>query len=308
MLSRALAWGSVLETDYTLYDLSMRTFARRMEMAFVRAICPQEEVEDFNKCLELMLRARILHVDGITAKAVVGRYSGERGTSIFNALYQGFRIYVTACREGIPFDQFRFFCEGDDGLDGLSPPPAVARDAELLGLDVKVKHYPSIYQATFLSRCHGRLGPQALVSMADVSRALRKYHLSARPPGVVGNSGLLAAKSLAYLATDYHTPLLGAVAWACFHRNQHHLTPVALTIHRHRYESGGYNASIIARWPAPPIIPTLVATVALNTGLSPEVIVMWHHWWIGWGKDNKLSQPPPVALPLGGSDASFVAV
>jgi hypothetical protein len=289
-----MSWTHVLETDYTLYDLSMRWGERLMERKLVAHICGEEGLKDFDSCLRLLSEAQIVHVDGWKVAAPMQRFSGEPGTSIFNGLFQAFRIFLTCVVAGHTFDTSMFFCEGDDGLDGISSAFEAELVSRYLGLELKCEEHSTVLTTTFLGR-HNAFVHGKLTSCCDFDRTLRKFHLTARPAGYHGGwQSLLAAKSLSYMATDYRTPVIGAMAWAYWQWHRQYLHPSALTVNDIRLKLSGYNVEDIKEWGPPEFDDELAVTIAYHTGKSISYLRHYHHAYLLFGAGG--SEPGPIDM------------
>lgn len=131
--------------------------------------------------------------------------------------------------------------------------------------------------------------------MADLPRTLRKWHLSAAPPRTTTVESLLAAKSLSYMATDYFSPGLGAMAWACYQRTRHSLDlVVAMAVWRHKLSSACISLDDLASKGPPPFDASLAATYSYHYSVTIAELRRFHGDWIEYAHGGEM--PAPLLL------------
>jgi hypothetical protein len=287
----------IRESDFSLYDRTFGLFARELEYALAEIVLSREEYVEFRFLTRLVVESLMIHVDGWIVEALRQRFSGEPGTSIFNGLFNLFWQYHAASlthrtEEFLTWANLSLMrVEGDDGLDTFNEIDELLRAGVHLGLTVKIDDKPDLLLASFLGRVHGvdRFGK--FRSLCDLPRALKKYHLSARPAGPSSRLGLLASKSLSYLATDYRSPVIGAVAWSCLRRSGMP-TDSELSVNRERFGLSDLAISDLRDLPAPVFDQNLAATYAHHYHITIPFQRDLHERWVafGYGAD----QPPPL--------------
>lgn len=289
---------TVLETDFSKYDRTEGHAVRFMEREIMRWLLPEEDYHLFDCVMDaLENHAVIHHVDGVALTGLCERWSGEPGTSIWNGCWNLFAAWLTAKRQGLDLwdrTQVRVSVEGDDGmlvgLDGATWIQA----SEDLGLDVKFEEKAGILDTSFLGRVHGIDSRGKFRSMADLPRAMRKWHMSASQPDPRATvDGLLAAKCLAYLATDYHSPVLGAVAWAFLQHTD--AAPSFSHEQEHRIGLSDIAVDNLRRRAPPAFDAMLAASYAHWYGLGIDTLRMLHNQYINYGGGGPL--PPLLSLP-----------
>jgi hypothetical protein len=288
LLGRRVAAG-----DFTLYDNSERDLVRMMELELVRRFLPWA-FEVYDEYVWWVTIVKRCHVDGVRvgSRLVPYRLSGESGTSLFNGLWNAFRVYFSSYIHGYLMDWDAFVVEGDDSLDALTPPEYMVDDCALVGLTVKVEPGRTLLTCGFLGRFH-YVENGKVRSQCDIFRTLRKYHFSAQTSGASDVKDLCVAKSLSYLATDYNTPIVGAVAWA-FVRRHRKTSARAVQIYRRRFLDSGRELDSLYTLPAPRPSAAALACAVMQTALSQEILNQFHMFWI----DHGLGGPEPIPLPL----------
>jgi hypothetical protein len=284
----------VLAKDFTLFDGSIRELLREIELEFVRILCPWA-LPLYTAFLAHLRHATRRHVEGVRIPTALRRCSGEAGTSQWNGLINAFSVFWSHFLHGYPMDWDAFLVEGDDSLDAISPPEFVVDDCAMLGLAVKVESGRTLETVSFLGRYHHTHGDKVR-SQCDIFRTLRKYHFSAQSIGGSSFQELRTAKSLAYLATDYGTPLVGAIAWAMVQRGGS-ITARALRVHAHRLSTSGRHLDSLFTLPAPEPSVDAWACACYQTGMRIETLTSHHQAWLAWGLSLG-TMPPPVMVPL----------
>lgn len=292
-LSR-LVGVALVSTDFSLYDKTMRSIVRKFEQAVVEVFSPYFN-DAYRRFVAMVRTATIRHLDGVLISKGWRRLSGEMGTSIFNGLFNAFRVFW-ACVYGagiglkpVPFSFDLLFVEGDDCLDANTPAERVVAGAKSLGLVVTIEEDRTLLTAPFLGRYHYLEG-EKLRSMCDIWRTLGKFHYSSRPAAQVTKEELLAAKSLAYLATDPTTPVVSAVAWAF--ANRHKPSRAALEHYAHRlWVSGRDRRTLVREAPVP--TDSQWACAVRQTGVQIDVLRDKHMEWVAFGSGFG-PQPGPL--------------
>lgn len=273
-----------------------------MEREFAKALLPASEQHLFLECMRLVEDPVIMHVDGAILFEVCQRWSGEPGTSIFNGMWNLFNSFLCWTLDGKPADEFFFIenisdhlVEGDDALNFGSSASNFAVSTARLGMGLKMVEQPSILHASFLGRYHGIDASGKFRSMADVIRSLRKWHLSASPSEEQSCAQLMFAKSLAYMATDYHSPLLGAVAWSWMQRTKEQVAWVLLSRERtHSLAQSDVPIESMLNSPPPPFDWCLAATYTYWTGIPMFRLAQLHEQFVAFGRGA--DHPPRLAL------------
>lgn len=198
------------------------------------------------------------------------------------------------------FSPVQFYVHGDDSIRNDFLPESIAADVgAMFGWEVTMEAGVS-WNVQYLSRC--RLGTK---TFARVRRALIKYHLSASVPGVnKPERGLLASKSLSYMATDYYTPLLGAVAWAHFNRNKEELSPKFSRPFKERLGLCPIALDDLAQKGPPPLDMSLTALVAYESGIPGITIAQKHLEWVAYGLGGDL--PSAINTLIEGKADMFI--
>lgn len=304
VLGRRRVESAVVETDFSLYDRTIGLCTRAMEREFAALLLAEDEQQLFNSCQNLIQHSIMNHLSGYQVSDISQRWSGEPATSIMNGMWNLFTSFLAWCNAGRdPMVFFTvetlssIFVEGDDGLTFLdfTAEQACAAGAQC-GLEVKAARVPCIEHATFLGRVHAYGEGANLVSMADLPRTLRKWHLSAAPSQATTASQLLAAKALSYMATDYRSPVIGAMAWAFLQLN----SDQKLHAGHHKLFSDRLSLADISEQdmraaPAPEFNAVLAATYAYFYDISIHEQRSWHNAWLVAGRGGPW--PDPLCLP-----------
>jgi hypothetical protein len=279
------------QTDFSKFDRTIAEIIRQLECRFSKRMHTFEEYLEFDKITGLFMNAIMQHVSGFVVKLPeIGsqRLSGEPGTSIWNAMAHLFVKYLAHLLDGYDPDCFSacldgVCVEGDDGLDFNYSCEASELASQVLGFELKCEPCAGIEYAGFLGRHHGVGLDGKLRSIADFTRTMRAFDKTSRPRGKSGREGLLAAKSLSYLATDYHTPVISAMAWACLQMCKDFSTTEMSTF-KARYELRDVNLDTLRSCAPPPFDHGLAATVSYHSGFSIGELEIWHGEFIKFGK------------------------
>lgn len=198
------------------------------------------------------------------------------------------RILRDYCRNGLPgFVK----THGDDSIwDIRVQSEAVSTVAAWIGWEAKAE---SGYQwdLKYLARTYLPEGG----SCCDVRRSLIKYHISASVPGKADARGLLAAKALSYLATDYNTPLVGAVSWACLQLNLQYLHSRYNVPFMERLKLRNVSVNDLLNRPPPLFSVDKGVMVAMDSGIPLTTLREKHYEWIFYGMFGG-SQPDPIRV------------
>jgi len=209
----------MLQTDYSRFDgtisPAMREFEKRVLMrAFHRSYLQRAaDLHKSQQSLKAVCRLDTVYQSG-TARA-----SGSPETAVFNSIDNAFTIYV-AWRESdktmTPKAAFEKMSQGIyGGDDGITPDlsgEVFESVATRWGLRVKIVKAEKATQdpVTFLARYYGPDVWQGdAVSMCDLNRQLAKFHLCIPRPANVAASDILVEKSIGYMYSDRHTPVIG---------------------------------------------------------------------------------------------------
>jgi len=187
-------------------------------------------------------------------------------------------------------NELQFVVEGDDGFTSSRvDAEALRRVSQEMGLSLDI--IPGDVELIgFIGRKFGFVKGK-LVTFCDPERALAKWHLSAQTAGVCTPAGLLRAKSLSYLATDRHTPLVGAIAWACARRTRGADWTSARKLYMRKILSGAVPIDALDEVP-PALQRELVPNVAYHLGVSIKTVKDHHAQWINYGLN--ISKRPPA--------------
>lgn len=286
----------LVATDFECYDSTMRDLVRLMEELMIEDLCPTTAA-DYKQYIELTGHVLICHVEGLKlVPPAYMRLSGEPITSIGNGMFNAFFKYYCAHKHGYPFVPDDFFVEGDDNIDALTPRDVIVEDALDLGLVATIEPGYDVFTVSFLGRWQYSWR-DGLRTICDVPRTLRKFHLSSNSNENADAAELLVAKSLAYLATDYHCPVVGAVAWAFVKRSKSCPRLSTLNLFRNRFIESGRQLSELYNLPPPPLDADALACVVYHTNLGTQVLQRTHENWIDYGLGVIQEQPEPLLLP-----------
>lgn len=287
----------LVESDFSIFDRTKRWVGRLLEKKVLLTLLPTSEIGRVLHAHNLVIDAELRHRDGARVRHLDQFFSGEAGTSEANGLFHLFMKWICAKIEGISLwdniDMLRI--EGDDGLDGLFDSSTFIMVSWLLGLDVKIEDGDCLLSTGFLGRSHA-VTNGVVISYSDLWRCMRKFHLSARPPGKSGAQELLKAKAMSYLASDYNTPWIGAMAWAHVRR----LSNVVVSrevenMYRYRKTLCDISDDDLVAKPWPVIIPEVLASMVVRYNVSADLITKEHVKWVLYGLGYG---PYPAIVPL----------
>lgn len=202
-MSSLLGWPDYYEIDYSRFDLSISAeVISQYEHAWVSLVYPPLNYPGFWQTLVSTLITSGFSEYGITYSLPGSRCSGDPHTSVGNGLLNGFLTWL------VTFDKdCSYFCEGDDGIIGCSPP--IGDEIEIipdLGFMLKIDHYRHINDCSFcgmyLLDDSGTLG-----MYSDPLRTLSKIHVCCAD-GLPNN--LIVAKALSVLNLNPATPIITA--------------------------------------------------------------------------------------------------
>lgn len=174
------------------------------------------------------------------------------------------------------------FESGDDGITPYIPMEYVIAAYGILGFSVTLEGRGAPETVPFLGRT---LHYASRTSIGDVQRAFRKFAISARAPGTSSPAQYLEAKALSYMATDYRTPVLGAVAWAFVNltKSTGNKNNAALLLYRYKLGKSTLSVDRLRAAPPPALRRHLMCMVSVNTGWSFHTIERLHYEWLAFG-------------------------
>nr|ASS83254.1 RNA-dependant RNA polymerase [Lake Sinai virus 1] len=202
-MSSLLGWPDYYEIDYSRFDLSISAeVISQYEHAWVSLVYPPLNHPGFWQTLVSTLITSGFSEYGITYSLPGSRCSGDPHTSVGNGLLNGFLTWL------VTFDKdCSYFCEGDDGIIGCSPP--IGDEIEIipdLGFMLKIDHYHHINDCSFCGMYP--LDDSGTLSMySDPLRTLSKIHVCCAD-GLPNN--LIVAKALSVLNLNPATPIITA--------------------------------------------------------------------------------------------------
>lgn len=216
----------ILSTDLSRFDGRISPACRAFEVRLMKRLLSPDAFKEF-----LVLHGKQYNIWGYGKYGTkydtgTSRGSGSGETAIFNSLMNAMMAYM-AIRETHPelppkhaYGLLGLY-GGDDGLtrdvDSEVYVKVCARWGHKLTPEVFVKGAPGV---NFLARIYSpNVWFGAPDSMADVARALSKFHVTVALPANVSPLMKLYEKARCYVLTDAETPVLGeycvAVVRAC---------------------------------------------------------------------------------------------
>jgi hypothetical protein len=202
------------------------------------------------------------------------RLSGESMTSISNGLINAFVMWLA---QGEPtLKAFKCFAEGDDGLVPFLRGVDYVKTATSLGFSLTLIPHHNYLTANFCGRFLTETG-----SMCDFMRTISKFHLSGNTS--IDRKRLLLAKSLSYLATDYNTPVIGALCWA-FVQKLRHYRPIFLHDYERRRQMVDTHVSTFYSLPPPPFNRETAYQITWIHDISFNSLLSLHSNWVEYGK------------------------
>nr|UDY80838.1 MAG: RNA-dependent RNA polymerase [Lake Sinai virus 3] len=202
-MSGLLGWPDYYEIDYSRFDLSISAeVISQYEHAWVSLVYPPSSHPAFWQTLVSTLVTSGFSEYGITYSLPGSRCSGDPHTSVGNGLLNAFLTWL------ITFDKdCVYFCEGDDGIIGCSPP--IGDEVEIipdLGFMLKMEHYHHVDECSFCGMY--LLDARGILKMySDPLRTLSKIHVCCAD-GLPNN--LIVAKALSILNLNPSTPIITA--------------------------------------------------------------------------------------------------
>jgi len=202
-MSSLLGWPDYYEIDYSRFDLSISAeVISQYEHAWVSLVYPPSTHPGFWQTLVSTLITSGVSEYGITYSLPGSRCSGDPHTSVGNGLLNAFLTWL------ITYDKdCAYFCEGDDGIIGCSPP--IGDEIEIipdLGFMLKIEHYNHIDECSFCGMY--LLDARGTLKMySDPLRTLSKIHVCCAD-GSPNN--LIVAKALSVLNLNPSTPIITA--------------------------------------------------------------------------------------------------
>jgi hypothetical protein len=277
----ALAELIINSTDFSTYDRSLRETVREIEKFFLRELCDPHWWPMIETVYDRLCKTLGVHVDGVIVRGVLQRMSGEPFTSLFNFVFNLYHSWVANRLAGRSDEYFwsnldLLFIEGDDKMDGMNSISDLEEAADSLGLTMTVEYQGPLKWAKFLGRTHTCVNG-IVRSHAEFWRTLSKFHLSPRPPGSADADGLLKAKCLSYLATDYSTPVVGAVAWTALQRvKQATVDKGTEKLFGRRFRLGNLGARDLLNKPFPELDPERARQYAFVNNISSSCVFEAH--------------------------------
>jgi len=292
--------GKASETDFSKFDLTIRLCHLGSEQALCLNIAGELGMHSYAMhAIDLVNKAKIQHVSGPKVSGLAReRWSGEAPTSVGNGMINASVIWHAAGKpdlRGLDFPQLPFVVEGDDGfVSPIVAPAALVQSASDSGLLLDVEH-GDVVNVGFIGRKFGYVN-STLVTFCDPVRALEKWHLSAQASRKCSPAALMRAKALSYLSTDEHTPIIGALAWACVQRTNHVELGDALRLYRYQIQNSGVPIDKLGSR-RPQVVESLVPSVAYHLGTSVQHVRDLHGAWLAWG-EGRGPKPRPIRNPM----------
>jgi hypothetical protein len=250
---------------------------RHIEKELIKVFCDPMYVDWVLSVWSTLLRNSSQFAAGVKVSGILCRLSGEPFTSLMNFVFNLFHSWLAWMQQHSDDTAFwsnldHLFIEGDDKLDGLNDCPSLEKAAVDLGLILKVEYEGPLAHANFLGRVHISFG-DTFLTCAGFWRTVTKFHLSARGAGSVTGSELARAKGLSYMATDYRTPVIGALAWLMHKQNRDAvLSDSALRVHRWKLGLTSISVEDLALKPAPPFLVDVANLYGLACGVSLKTL------------------------------------
>jgi hypothetical protein len=202
------------------------------------------------------------------------RLSGESMTSVSNGLINAFVMWLS---QGEPsLTNLQCFAEGDDGLVPEIPGVDYVHTATLCGLELTLIPHHNFFTANFCGRFLTQTG-----SMCDFMRTMSKFHLSSNVG--LDRKRLLLAKSLSYLATDYNTPVVGAMCWA-FMQKLKGLKPIFTHDYVRRKDLVDIHVSTFYSMPPPVFDRSTAYQITWIHDISFNSLAALHANWVAYGQ------------------------
>jgi hypothetical protein len=207
-------------SDYHRMDGTITKTLRQVD----RVVC-MKAFADYRAELNELLKTNYGNVGrlprGTTFKQGTSHGSGCSATSLFQTLRATFTAYLGFRRTDNPKTGKKYSADeafhalgihlGDDGLDADLPTDSHMWAADRVGLVLEaavVERYNR--GVTFLARYYSpSVWEGCLDSMSDLKRLLSKFHTSVNMPSGYPAIYKLIEKSMAYIATDRNTPVIG---------------------------------------------------------------------------------------------------
>lgn len=282
-----LNYNRFVETDFSRFDMSMS-----FELLLLTEVWWIIEAFHGGLDYELMLDAMAaalmttgVNECGITYEILGTRCSGDAHTSIGNGLINDFVTWLVV-RD---LDAVHYH-EGDDGIIGV----AEADEQQLLynmqyvqclGLQLKIDVYRDISMTSFCGRfLYEDRG--VIKTYCDFYRTMAKLHTTCSDGSA---KALLLAKSLSYLATDRHTPIVGRVCYSLMKLLMKEVSSRSLKRAKRAYMRDMYKAETLRfaddnsmkqlMWVFPNPSAECRANFALRTNISPAMQCVYESYY-----------------------------
>lgn len=209
-----LDYDHFVETDFSRFDSTISALImEEVEHKVFSLFFNKDDYPDFHNALKCTLKTRGQTADSYQYTTFGSRCSGDVHTSIGNGIINRFLIWLVYHK--IPHNDWTAFHEGDDGIQAVSSQwvPQILYNFTMLrslGFECKINHSEVLSELTFCGRVMYKKDG-LLVSMADLPRALAKFHIVINTLPI---KFAAVAKALSYISTDSHTPVLGSYAKA----------------------------------------------------------------------------------------------
>lgn len=335
LMSALLGFMFFAETDYATFDKTYGHWFREIEIGVQRPYWTKDiESLVYQVYTRLYSNFIIKHVNGWTCTVARSqRLSGEYATSIGNGSVNHFITWVAfgmpdlADANVCPKPPFVSFHEGDDGIIGCveKPKSELVAVARAFGLDMTCDWTQSLDNIKFTGRYHYDYNGE-VVSLCGFWRTMQKFHLSTcsfncNPRDFESERiKLLGAKALSRLVIDYHTPVVGAMAWAFLRRTRQSglaLQDIVKTVKATGNRAIAHHAFLVllggavyARWdqkPYPPFDRVRAGFLQLQEGVPSIESLETIHWeWIDYGRGLRPEQPDPLVNPPRSGEANHL--